>query len=73
MLERETDLVNEAAMIVRMSKNFESDPDVLFPKVYPEWSTRTVMTMSFMDGVKIIEEGRAEHARPRSLRRSRRS
>jgi predicted unusual protein kinase regulating ubiquinone biosynthesis (AarF/ABC1/UbiB family) len=56
MLERETDLVNEAAMIVRMSKNFENDPDVLFPKVYPEWSTRTVMTMSFMDGVKISKK-----------------
>jgi predicted unusual protein kinase regulating ubiquinone biosynthesis (AarF/ABC1/UbiB family) len=56
MLERETDLVNEAAMIVRMSKNFEGDPDVLFPKVYSEWSTRTVMTMSFMDGVKISKK-----------------
>jgi predicted unusual protein kinase regulating ubiquinone biosynthesis (AarF/ABC1/UbiB family) len=56
MLERETDLVNEAAMIERMSKNFDSDPDVLFPKVYPEWSTRTVMTMSFMDGVKISKK-----------------
>lgn len=56
MLERETDLVNEAAMIARMSKNFENDPDVLFPKVYPEWSTRTVMTMSFMEGVKISKK-----------------
>jgi len=56
MLERETDLVNEAAMIERMRKNFENDPDVLFPKVYPEWSTRTVMTMSFMDGVKISKK-----------------
>ena len=56
MLERETDLVNEAAMIARMSKNFEGDPDVLFPKVYPQWSSRTVMTMSFMDGVKISKK-----------------
>ena len=56
MLERETDLVNEAAMIERMSKNFASDPDVLFPKVYPEYSTRTVMTMTFMDGVKISKK-----------------
>ncbi|MEO8549652.1 MAG: AarF/UbiB family protein [Kofleriaceae bacterium] len=56
MLERETDLVNEAAMIERMSKNFVGDPDVLFPKVYPQWSTRTVMTMSFMDGVKISKK-----------------
>src|SRR5258708_21929872 len=23
--------------------------DVLFPKVYPQWSSNTVMTMSFMD------------------------
>ncbi|HET9988889.1 MAG TPA: AarF/UbiB family protein [Kofleriaceae bacterium] len=56
MLERETDLVNEAAMIARMSKNFINDPDVLFPKVYAQWSSRTVMTMSFMDGVKISKK-----------------
>ncbi|MGE5181750.1 MAG: ABC1 kinase family protein, partial [Acidobacteriota bacterium] len=53
MLERETDLDNEARMIERMAKNFTNDPDVLFPKVYPEWSSKTVMTMTFMDGVKI--------------------
>lgn len=53
MLERETDLVNEAAMITRMAANFAGDPDVLFPSVFPAWSSRTVMTMSFMDGVKI--------------------
>jgi ubiquinone biosynthesis protein len=56
MLQRETDLENEAAMISRMAKNFETDPDVLFPKVYPELSSRTVMTMSFMDGVKITKK-----------------
>jgi predicted unusual protein kinase regulating ubiquinone biosynthesis (AarF/ABC1/UbiB family) len=56
MLVRETDLDNEAKMIERMAKNFESDPDVLFPKVYPQWSAHTVMTMSFMDGVKITRK-----------------
>jgi predicted unusual protein kinase regulating ubiquinone biosynthesis (AarF/ABC1/UbiB family) len=56
MLVRETDLENEAAMIVRMAKNFETDTDVLFPTVYPEWSSKTVMTMSFMDGVKITKK-----------------
>src|SRR5262245_49357371 len=56
MLNRETDLVNEAAMIEKMAKNFESDPDVLFPKVYPEYSSHDVMTMSFMDGVKITKK-----------------
>jgi predicted unusual protein kinase regulating ubiquinone biosynthesis (AarF/ABC1/UbiB family) len=56
MLARETDLANEARCITRMAKNFEADPDVLFPKVYPEWSSETVMTMTFMDGVKITKK-----------------
>jgi predicted unusual protein kinase regulating ubiquinone biosynthesis (AarF/ABC1/UbiB family) len=56
MLARETDLQNEARCIVRMAKNFESDPDVLFPRVFPEWSSKTVMTMTFMDGVKITKK-----------------
>jgi predicted unusual protein kinase regulating ubiquinone biosynthesis (AarF/ABC1/UbiB family) len=56
MLQRETDLENEARMIARMAKNFESDPDTLFPSVYPEWSSKTVLTMSFMDGVKITKK-----------------
>ncbi|MEZ4360506.1 MAG: AarF/UbiB family protein [Kofleriaceae bacterium] len=53
MLSRETDLENEARCIARMAKNFEGDPDVLFPEVVPQWTTRTVLTMSFMEGVKI--------------------
>jgi len=56
MLARETDLENEAVMIARMAKNFDTDPDVLFPTVYPEWSSKTVLTMSFMDGVKITRK-----------------
>ena len=55
MLNRETDLANEARCIARMAKNFEGDADVLFPTVYPEWSSPTVMTMTFMDGVKITK------------------
>ena len=53
MLERETDLVNEAACIERMAANFADDPDVLFPRVSSTWCSKTVLTMSFMDGVKI--------------------
>lgn len=53
MLERETDLAHEAECLIRMSANFDDDPDVLFPEFYPELSCSTVMTMSFMDGKKI--------------------
>ncbi|MCW5803804.1 MAG: AarF/ABC1/UbiB kinase family protein [Deltaproteobacteria bacterium] len=56
MLARETDLANEARCIARMAKNFEGDPDTLFPTVYPQWSSPTVMTMTFMDGVKVTKK-----------------
>jgi len=56
MLARETDLANEARCIARMSKNFEGDADTLFPTVHPEFSCQTVLTMSFMDGVKISKK-----------------
>ena len=60
MLERETDLANEARCITRMTANFANDPDTLFPKVFPEWSSPTVMTMTFMDGVKMTKKDALE-------------
>ena len=56
MLSRETDLAHEARCIARMAKNFEGEPDVLFPRVVPEFTSETVLTMSFMDGVKISKK-----------------
>lgn len=53
MLQRETSLRNEARCLERMAANFEDDPDVLFPRVYHEHTCDTVLTMSFMEGVKI--------------------
>ncbi len=53
MLRRETDLAHEAACMTRMAANFQGDPDVLFPTPVPERSARTVLTMTFMEGVKI--------------------
>jgi ubiquinone biosynthesis protein len=60
MLSRETDLVNEAKCIARMAKNFAGDPDVLLPTVVLEWTASTVLTMSFMDGVKISKKSALE-------------
>jgi predicted unusual protein kinase regulating ubiquinone biosynthesis (AarF/ABC1/UbiB family) len=53
MLDRETNLVHEAKCLERMAANFEDDPDVLFPAVHHDLSSERVMTMTFMDGVKI--------------------
>jgi len=53
MLERETDFKNEAACIERMTKNFAYDPDIILPQVLSELSSKTILTMTFMEGVKI--------------------
>jgi predicted unusual protein kinase regulating ubiquinone biosynthesis (AarF/ABC1/UbiB family) len=53
LLRRETDYVHEAGCMERMAKNFEGDHDILFPEVVREFSTSDVLTMTFMEGVKI--------------------
>lgn len=53
MLRRETDYENEARCLERMAGNFVSDPDTLFPTVHHELSSNRVLTMSFMEGIKI--------------------
>ena len=53
LLGRETDYLHEAACMERMAKNFTAEPDILFPSVVHEWTTKDVLTMSFMEGVKI--------------------
>jgi ubiquinone biosynthesis protein len=53
LLRRETDYLHEAVCMERMAKNFAGEPDMLFPSVIHEWTTRDILTMTFMEGVKI--------------------
>ena len=53
LLRRETDYVHEAACMERMAANFAGERDILFPEVVHELTTKDILTMSFMDGVKI--------------------
>ena len=53
LLRRETDYVHEADCMRRMSANFESDDHILFPEVIETVSTEDVLTMTFMEGIKI--------------------
>ncbi|HEY3819479.1 MAG TPA: AarF/UbiB family protein [Polyangiaceae bacterium] len=53
LLQRETDYEHEAACMERMAKNFAGEPDILFPSVVHDWTTKDILTMSFMEGVKI--------------------
>jgi predicted unusual protein kinase regulating ubiquinone biosynthesis (AarF/ABC1/UbiB family) len=53
LLARETDYVHEAKCLERMAKSFAEDPDILFPAVVWELTTKEVLVMTFMPGIKI--------------------
>ena len=61
LLRRETDYIHEAACMRRMAANFADDDHILFPEVIDQVTTRDVLTMTFMEGVKItrLDEIRA--------------
>jgi len=61
LLRRETDYLHEAECMRRMSANFADDDHILFPEVIDEVTTRDVLTMTFMEGIKItrLDEIRA--------------
>jgi predicted unusual protein kinase regulating ubiquinone biosynthesis (AarF/ABC1/UbiB family) len=56
MLRRETDYLHEAECMRRTAKNFEREPGVAFPAPITELTTRDVLTMTFMEGVKITKK-----------------
>ncbi|MDB4977416.1 MAG: Ubiquinone biosynthesis monooxygenase UbiB [Myxococcaceae bacterium] len=53
LLARETDYLHEAACMKRMAENFRGQDDILFPSVIDALTTRDILTMTFMEGVKI--------------------
>jgi ubiquinone biosynthesis protein len=62
LLSRETDYIHEGHCMERMAKSFADDPDVLFPVVHWELTTRQVLTMSYMHGIKISRRQELEAA-----------
>jgi predicted unusual protein kinase regulating ubiquinone biosynthesis (AarF/ABC1/UbiB family) len=49
-LHEELDYVNEAKNIALFQKMFRDDPEVIIPEVYPDVSSRRVLTMSLVEG-----------------------
>jgi ubiquinone biosynthesis protein len=47
---REVDLRREADNAETFAANFADEPDIVFPKIYREFSAERVLTMEFMDG-----------------------
>jgi ubiquinone biosynthesis protein len=54
-LEREIDYKTEATNMERFARNFLDDPAVYTPKVYHDLTTERVLTMEFVEGIKVSE------------------
>lgn len=54
-LHEELDYVNEAKNIALFQKMFRDDDEVLIPEVYPDFSSRRVLTMSLLEGYPFQE------------------
>ena len=52
---RELDFLAEAANAERVARLFAGRDDVRVPRIHREWTTRRVLVMEFIDGVKITE------------------
>ena len=51
-LEQELDFAAEAAHLERFADQFAGDPTIHVPRVHPGTSTRRVLTMEYVDGIK---------------------
>ncbi len=51
----ELDFTSEAANAQRFAENFVDEPMVRFPEVYPQASSRRVLTLEFFDGIKVTD------------------
>jgi ubiquinone biosynthesis protein len=56
-IRREQDLVREGRLIERVASQFAGDPTVRFPRIYWPLTTSAVLTMEFLDGVKVSAVG----------------
>jgi len=54
-LHEELDYINEAKNIALFQKMFRDDREVMIPAVYPEVSSRRVLTMGYMEGYPLAD------------------
>jgi ubiquinone biosynthesis protein len=54
-INKEMDLSHEAFNAIKFARNFEGDPHVHVPRVHRELSTEKVLTMEYIEGVKVSD------------------
>jgi len=59
-LRAELDYTNEGRNAQRIAKSFERDPHIVFPAIYWDYTSKNVLTMTFLQGVKTNETDRLE-------------
>jgi len=61
-LEREADFVTETRNIERFAKNFEGDPVIVIPRIYPEWTSDVLLVQEHVDGIPATDLAAVERA-----------
>ena len=61
-MRRELDFGREERNIQQFARDFRDDPTVRIPRTYPTLSTRRVLTMELLDGIKLTEAARLQAA-----------
>jgi ubiquinone biosynthesis protein len=50
-LERELDFTIEASNVERFAKHFADDPFIVIPRIYPAWTSETLLVQEHIDGI----------------------
>jgi len=61
-LERETDFATETRNIERFTKNFTGDPHIVIPRIYPEWTSDTLLVQEHVAGLPATDMAAVEAA-----------
>ena len=61
-LEREADFASEMRNIERFAKNFAGDPHIVIPRIYPEWTSDTLLVQEHVQGIPATDLAAVEAA-----------
>ncbi|HZO04102.1 MAG TPA: AarF/UbiB family protein [Burkholderiales bacterium] len=61
-LEREADFVTETRNIERFAKNFAGDPNVVIPRIYPQYTSDVLLVQEHVEGIPATDPAAVERA-----------